>query len=67
MSETLTADRQVALLRELHMKVVRGEPALIGSALQDAANEIERLGRVCKKHEATIQRYEDAFVNGDEE
>ncbi len=37
--------RQVALLRELHTKVVRGEPALIGSALQDAANQIEQLTR----------------------
>lgn len=33
---------QVNLLSELHDKVVRGEAALIGSALQDAAHEIDR-------------------------
>ncbi len=33
----------VALLRDLNTKIVRGETVYLGSALQDAANEIERL------------------------
>lgn len=39
----------VTLLRDLQLKVTRGEPALIGSALGDAANEIERLKASIKK------------------
>lgn len=38
-----TSNHQVYILRCLHERVVRGEQALIGSALKDAADEIERL------------------------
>lgn len=35
----------VARLRSLHLKILRGESALIGSALQEAADEIEAARR----------------------
>jgi hypothetical protein len=33
----------------------------------EAADEIDRLNRICKKQEATIQRYEDALMDGDDD
>lgn len=49
----------VSLLRDLQGKVTRGEPALIGSALGDAANEIEQLraqvAEMRKRHSEDIR------------
>lgn len=54
-------------LRELQRRVTRGEPALIGSALSEAADEIDRQKRVIARLEATIAAYEDDVVGGNKE
>lgn len=59
MTELLPTDPQVKLLRDLHEKVTRGEPALIGGALGDAADEIERLTTIKKNLVDALYRKEE--------
>lgn len=71
MSEAITTDSMSKQLRD-NAAVLLGPSsqiphAAIAGALQMAADEIDRLNRICKKQEATIQRYEDAAVNGDDD